>query len=503
MAVASLTRVIKGFQIFDRDGTETTIDIFLYDGSPNGVATAAKSSLALDTTNGAMYINTDGSTAWSSFSTGGGSAVEEGYIRAFIGKDAAGSETPDYSARITGSVSWVGNTDDLELAIAKLDEKLGAAFTPETRTKGQLTPSTETIMTLLGKIDDTIGADSEMTSTNYIALANSIYANLSGLDAQVKVNADAILMGQHWREYTLGTTEDAGLNAAADGTTLTTLLPFSDDDDNKLPIGAFSAGDYLLSKNDSGTDKIFEVYDDGGTLKVTTATVDALAEGDTFVTKFYLPDPTGGENTAIVTYNGTNLIKIADVDWQLATGINLSSGYAAAATAAYPAAADTVEVAIAKLHKDIVELVTLTGVALGATDLGTFTGEIIVDNRTIKQALQDLETAVQIGGVKKTATGVTGTDVALDSVPIADADVVHWVVFAEGVTDPTKRYSATVRAMHDGTAVIDVDESPFLKSSPAVDLDVSVDIDSGNMRLLVNSDTSGGVNVKSVRWIAL
>lgn len=504
MAVASLTRVIKGFQVYDRDGTDTSIDIFLYAGSPNGVATAAKGSLALDTTNGALYINTDGSTAWSSFSTGGGSAAEEGYIRAFIGKSAAGSETPDYSARITGSVSWVGNTDDLELAIAKLDEKLGAAFTPETRTKGQLTPSTETIMTLLGKIDDTIGADAEMTSTNYIALANSIYANLSGLDAQVKINADAIVMGQHWREYTIGTTEDAGLNAASDDTALSTLLPFSDDDDGKLPIGAFSDGDYLLSKNTSGADKIFLVYDDSGTLRVTTAGVTALAEGDTFVTKFYLPDPTGGENSAIVTYNGTDLLKIADVDWQLATGINLSSGYAAAATAAYPAAADTVETAISKLHKDILQLVTLTGVALGAADLGTFTGETIADNRTIKQALQDLETAFEIGGVKKTATGVTGTDVVLDSIPVANADVVHWVVFGKGVTDPTQRYSSTVRAMHNGsTVVLDVDESPFLQSVPRLDLDISVDIDSGNLRLLVNSDTVGGADVKAVRWIAL
>ena len=504
MAVAQLTRVIKGFQIFDRDGVGTRVDIFLYDGDPSGAASATRGSLALDTTNGALYINTDGSTAWSGFSTGGGSALEEGYIRAFIGKDAAGAETPDYNARVTGTVNWIGNNDDLELAIAKLDEKLGAAFTAETRTKGQLVPATDSFMALIGKIDDTIGADAEMTSLNYIALANSIYANLSNLDAQVKITADAIVMGQHWREYCLGATEDAGLNAAADGTTLTTLLPFSDDDDGKLPIGAFADGDYLLSKADPGTDKIFEVYDDAGTLKVRQAGVDPLVEGDTFLTKFYLPDPSGGENSAIVWYDGTNLIKIADVDWQLATGINLSSSYAAAGTAAYPAAGDTVETAISKLHKDILDLVTLTGVALGATDLGTFTGEVIADNETIKGALQDLEDAIQIGGIIKTAGPVTATDVVLDQVPIADADVVHWVVFAEGVTDPTKRYATTVRAMHDGTAVVDVDESPFLQNgAPPVDLDVSVDVSGGNMRLLVNSDTVNGANVKSVRWIAL
>jgi len=503
MAVADLTRVVKGFQIWDKNGTDTTIDIFLYDGNPNGVVTAARGSLVSDTTNGALYINTNGATAWTDFSTGGGSALEEGYIRAFIGKSGAGPETPDYNAATGGTVNWIGNNDNLELAIGKIDQKLGATFTAETRTKGQLTPATDSIMTMLAAIDDAIGADSEMTSTNYIALANSIYANLSALDAQVKTNADAIAMSQNWRPLTIGTTEDTDLNAAADGTALTTLLPFSDDDDGKLPIGAFSDGDYLLSKNTSGADKIFEVYDDGGTLKVRQAGVDPLATGDTFITTYYLPDPSGGENSAIVWYDGTDLIKIADVDWQLATGINLSSGYAAAVAAAYPAASDTVETAISKLHKDVLDLVTLTGVSLGAQDLGTFTGEIIQDNRTIKQALQDLETAVEIGGVKKTDTGVGATDVVLDSVPLTQADVVHWVVYGEGVTDSTQRYSATVRAMHDGTAVIDVDESPFLRSTPPLDLDISVDINAGNMRLLVNSDTAGGADVKSVRWIAL
>jgi hypothetical protein len=44
------------------------------------------------------------------------------------------------------------------------------------------------------------------------------------------------------------------------------------------------------------------------------------------------------------------------------------------------------------------DLVTLTGVSLGDSDLGTFTGTTIADNETIKGALQDLETAVE--GVK-------------------------------------------------------------------------------------------------------
>ena len=41
------------------------------------------------------------------------------------------------------------------------------------------------------------------------------------------------------------------------------------------------------------------------------------------------------------------------------------------------------------------EITALTGVALNATDLGTFSGTTIADNETIKGALEDLETAVE------------------------------------------------------------------------------------------------------------
>ena len=44
---------------------------------------------------------------------------------------------------------------------------------------------------------------------------------------------------------------------------------------------------------------------------------------------------------------------------------------------------------------NIDDLNTTVGVSLGATDLGTFTGSTIADNETVKGALQDLETAVQ------------------------------------------------------------------------------------------------------------
>ena len=44
---------------------------------------------------------------------------------------------------------------------------------------------------------------------------------------------------------------------------------------------------------------------------------------------------------------------------------------------------------------DLQALVTLSGVAAGDTDLGSFTGETIADASTMKEALQALETALE------------------------------------------------------------------------------------------------------------
>jgi len=77
-----------------------------------------------------------------------------------------------------------------------------------------------------------------------------------------------------------------------------------------------------------------------------------------------------------------------------------------------PAALDTLNELAAALNDDeafsttvtnlinanttkIGNLETLSGVASGETDLGTFTGDIITDNSTTKVALQELETAIE------------------------------------------------------------------------------------------------------------
>lgn len=60
-------------------------------------------------------------------------------------------------------------------------------------------------------------------------------------------------------------------------------------------------------------------------------------------------------------------------------------------------------------------LITLTGVSSLSSDLGTFTGTIIQDNRRVKQALQDLETAIQALGGTDLAANQTNNSIVVTS----------------------------------------------------------------------------------------
>lgn len=97
-------------------------------------------------------------------------------------------------------------------------------------------------------------------------------------------------------------------------------------------------------------------------------------------------------------------------------------------------------------HSYIGNLQTLSGVAAGAENLGTFTGSTITDNQAIKAALQELETAIEgVGGdsdfldsefrisdegdnTKKIAfqaSGITTSTVRTVTMPDANVDLGH------------------------------------------------------------------------------
>jgi len=111
--------------------TGENANVFIVNGTPGSGATLVEdTNLATDgdalwveqgTTNADRMYAFNG-TAWVQF--GGGDQTELAFIRAFIGKAAAGSETPNYSSN-----NFVTDTDSLETAIGDLDAQL---FTTQT-----------------------------------------------------------------------------------------------------------------------------------------------------------------------------------------------------------------------------------------------------------------------------------------------------------------------------------------------------------------------------------
>jgi hypothetical protein len=94
------------------------------------------------------------------------------------------------------------------------------------------------------------------------------------------------------------------------------------------------------------------------------------------------------------------------------------------------------------------DLITLSGVAEGSANLGTFTGSTVSDNQTVKQAIQALETAVE--GKQASITTVLALT-ASTSAPTVSAGTF---AVADGTSwDPaTKAGSVPYPVFYDGTS---------------------------------------------------
>ena len=467
-------------------GIELGNGSYLVDGStdPSSVGYTAPEGSIYCRTNGEVWLKVgSGDTDWNKIIDSGGASTEDGFQNTFMGKTGTGSETPTFTG---GQASGISSGTNLEQAIDTIDQEIGTAVSAVTRTSNpvsdqdvnsniealdaaigadsQLTPLTRasfqvslsnSIYQNFEVLDSMLGADSEVTNTNYVSTSSSIFKNLSDLDGQVKANADAIAgMGGalQWRYACVCITDDGDLRSASDGVTLSTLLPFSDDEGTALVIGDFSAGNWLLSRHTSGTDKLWKVYDDGGTLKLSDGTgttapsteeFDALGTGDAFIVLNDLVDsPADQENESLWVYNGTDLTKVGDIDWGVATGINLSGTYTAAASGSSTAvaASDSLETAIGKLDGAQKDILTTLGVSQGDTNLGAIGGgagadEILTDTETVKSALIKLGDEI---GVAVTGTNVLSdqaVNLNLDAIDTAIGDRDYTSTHAAGLTD--------------------------------------------------------------------
>jgi hypothetical protein len=95
-------------------------------------------------------------------------------------------------------------------------------------------------------------------------------------------------------------------------------------------------------------------------------------------------------------------------------------------------------------------LITLSGVAANATNLGTFTGTTIANNRTNKQALQDVETAYETTVIRKALTaGGTANAITCTSTPTLASLTNGAVIIVKPAFNST---NATVTFSPDGLA---------------------------------------------------
>lgn len=152
---------------------------------------------------------------------------------------------------------------------------------------------------------------------------------------------------------------------------------------------AFVEGQYILSTNDNniyvigaGVDKVNRLLNlvTGGTSELHGDREESVSAGDARACMADLIDsPAGRELGAIYVYNGVDFIKYSAVNWQLATGIDLSSSYAAASGTV--AAGISIESAISFLDKDVQDI---QGVGIASTNSTISTsGSIGSDNLDI------------------------------------------------------------------------------------------------------------------------
>lgn len=95
------------------------------------------------------------------------------------------------------------------------------------------------------------------------------------------------------------------------------------------------------------------------------------------------------------------------------------------------------------------DLISLSGVAEGSANLGTFTGSTVADNQTVKQAIQALETAVE--GKQASITTVL-TLTASTSAPSSPAAGTFAVADGTSWDPATKAGAVPYPVFYDGTS---------------------------------------------------
>jgi hypothetical protein len=295
-------------------------------------------------------------------------------------------------------------------------------------------------------------------------------------DWQLNGSSSAVI-GKWRNEKVKAVTNDAVVAGVRD----LVANPFSDDQAPLLTAADFVVGEFIIA-NAGVAPVLLEVTAVSAPNVTFAAATNPLAAEDTFVAINYLPDsPASQEDRAIVNYNGSVMVKLADVNWNFADGINMAAGYAAQNGTI--SSADSVNSAIQKLDGNQQDIQTTLGVAQGSVNLGSWTATATI--KSLFQRIGDL--LAQLRGVEVNAVTAITT---VDQVPTATVKACKWLVTAFEEAAPTKFKAMEVYAVNNGTLV---DDTIYAKISVGgnFNLGLSVDVSGGQMRLRAQSSTAG------------
>jgi hypothetical protein len=330
------------------------------------------------------------------------------------------------------------------------------------------------------------------------------------------------------------------------GTIDLVAAPLSDDDAPTLVAADFTAGVSHILFGKGGTPKLMLVSVVAGDVITVIDAVDAIANNYVYVVKNYLPDsPDGQEKSAIVLYNGTDYVKIADFNWEFADGIKIAAGYAAAS--GNITSSDTVQSSIAKLDGNVDALNSAVGAAQGATSMGAYTGStVLADNVSAKQNLQELATeekklrdtlgngagtssmGVYTGNVltdnvttkqniqelsnyseealkRVTGSGITTAQI-IDSVLVDNYEGAIWDLVLSLDSNPSRKIMLTISGVHNGTLVADAtdtDDTIYSKLVVGTPFNHAVNVNlSGSgvtQAMALEISASAAISVKAIR----
>lgn len=254
----------------------------------------------------------------------------------------------------------------------------------------------------------------------------------------------------------------------------------------------FNAGDKVASFFDS---KVYVASSSAWTLYSNQP-----SDNDIMFIQNVLNDPDKQKGVALFRFstNPDTFTKIADFDFETAQSIKFLGYSKPASDSVTPinGAADTIQSSIEKIDTMLSNILSVIGVILTDSNLGTFTGNTVPNNSTVKNAIQSIVNKTRYENLVSNITNLQ----VIDSVSITDYKRVQWLVDIVSDSTSTDRYSTVINAYNDGgTNVYHSFSSIIQLGNDITGLTINVDLNAGNMRLTVSSTQA--VTAKATRYL--